>query len=101
MDGQTTHAIRQTLQESALNRRAVAFLLENETAMDTVKGIATWWLGCDEVVAQACLDRLLACRVIAARPMASGIYYGLTTDPEIRHFLRLTLAAAATDSKVA
>jgi hypothetical protein len=94
VDEHTAHTIQRTLQESALNHRVVSFLLENEAAMDTVKGIATWWLGCDEVAAQACMDELLACRVICARPMIGCIYYGLTPDPDIRQFLRLTLSPA-------
>ncbi len=102
MDEHTAHAIRRTLHESNLNYRVVAFLLENETAMDTVKGIATWWLGCDEVAAQACLDQLLGCRVVCLRPMTSGcIYYGLTPDPEIRQFLRLALSSDGVNPEVA
>ena len=101
MDEETAQIIRRTLQESSLNSRAVSFLLENDTAMDTVKGIATWWLSCDEVAAQACLDRLVDCHVVAARPMTSGIYYGLTNDPDIRQFLREAVAAGTPEATAA
>ncbi len=84
-----------------MHYRVVTFLVENDTAMDSVKGIATWWLSCDEVAAQACLDRLVACHVVAARPMASGIYYGLTPDPDIRQFLRQMLAAGVPEATAA
>jgi len=85
-----TKDIADTLKAHPICQQIVLFLLENQNAMDTAAGIATWWLGCDEGVAQAALDRLTACGVITRYPFMSRILYGLTRDPEIRAWLRAT-----------
>jgi hypothetical protein len=59
--------------------------------MDTVKGIAAWWLGCDEMVAQAALDQLTGCGVVDVRTLISGSLYGLSRDPNIRTSIRVAL----------
>jgi hypothetical protein len=58
--------------------------------MDTARGIATWWLRCDEIAAQDALDRLTRCAVVTGYTLTSGILYGLTHDPEVRAWLRAT-----------
>ncbi len=58
--------------------------------MDTAKGIAAWWVRCDEVAAQAALDRLIACGVVATYTLTSGTLYGLTRDQDLRSRLRTT-----------
>ena len=65
--------------------------MENEASMDTVKGVATWWIRCDQVAAQAALDQLIACGVVSVRTLSSGPIYGLNQDPEIRNFLQVNL----------
>ncbi len=80
--------IEATLGMNPLCREIVLFLLENETAMDTSRGIASWWVQCDELAVQAALDRLIACGVIIPHTFTSGILYGLTRNPEIRAWLR-------------
>lgn len=87
----TTTAIATILRDSSVCRQIVTFLLENETAMDTVKGIAAWWLGCDDMVAQAALDQLTGCGVVDVRTLISGSLYGLTRDPNIRTSIRVAL----------
>jgi hypothetical protein len=77
-----------------LCRDIVLFLLDNETAMDTAMGIATWWVRRDELAVQAALDRLIACGVITSHTFTSGILYGLTRRPEIRAWLRATYGCA-------
>ena len=54
-----TNLIVATMKEYPLCQQIILFLIENESAMDTVKGIAACWVGCDEVAVQAALDRLL------------------------------------------
>ena len=66
----------------------VRFLVENENAMDTARGIAAWWVHSEEIAVQAALDRLLTCGVIALYPFKSGMLYGLTRDHETRAWLR-------------
>ncbi len=80
--------IEATLGGDPLCREIVLFLLENETAMDSAKGIASWWVRCDELAVHAALDRLIACGVIVPHTFTSGILYGLTRNPEIRAWLR-------------
>ncbi len=58
--------------------------------MDTTKGIAAWWVRCDEVAAQAALDRLIACGAVTAYTLTSGTLYGLTRNPVVRSWLRAT-----------
>jgi hypothetical protein len=87
----TTTAIATILRESSVCQQIVTFLLENETAMDTVKGIAAWWLDCDEMAAQAALDQLRGCGVVDVRTLSSGSLYGLTRDPNIRTSIRVAL----------
>jgi hypothetical protein len=63
------------------------FLQENRNAMDSVKGVAAWWLQCDESVAQAALDRLVECGVVTVRTLPSGPVYGLTRNPAMQRWL--------------
>ncbi len=65
------------------------FLLENESAMDSAKGIAAWWVHADELAVQPSLHRLFACGAIVAHSLSSGsTLYGLNPDPEVRACLR-------------
>jgi|SRR3974377_43868 len=77
-----------TLKAHPLCEEIVRFLLDNEHAMDTARGIAAWWVQSDEMAVQAALDQLIACRVIALYQFTSGVLYGLTRDQEIRAWLR-------------
>jgi len=71
------------------------FLLANENAMDTARGIAAWWVHKDELAVQPSLHRLVACGAIAAYTLCSGeTLYRLTVDPELRSALRLALGVA-------
>ncbi len=83
-----TTVIEATLGADPLCREIILFLLENETAMDTAKGIASWWVRRDELAVQAALDRLITSGVIIPHTFTSGILYGLTRDPENRAWLR-------------
>jgi hypothetical protein len=87
-------SIESTLNTNPLCQAIVSFLLQNEAAMDTARGIAAWWIRQDEVAVQAALDRLITCGVLTAHTYSSGILYGLTRDPEIRGWLRNTYAIA-------
>ena len=91
MSEHTITALATILRESSVCQQIVTFLLENETAMDTVKGVAAWWLGCDEIAAQAALDQLTACGVVNVRTQISGSLYELTRDPNIRTSIRVAL----------
>ena len=87
----TTTAIATILRDSSVCQQIVTFLLENETAMDTAKGVAAWWLGCDEMAAQAALDQLTECGAVSVRTLISGSLYGLSRDPNIRTSIRVAL----------
>ena len=91
---QTRTSIAAALQEQPLCREIILFLLENEAALDTVRGIAAWWVRCDWVPVQAALDRLMACGVISAHTLISGTLYGLTQHSGIRTWLRATYGTA-------
>ncbi len=87
-----TSYIAATLDAHPLCEQVVHFLLKNEYAMDTVKGIASWWLGCEEMAARDALDRLVSCGVLSTHTLTAGTAYSLTRNPEIRVWLRATLA---------
>ncbi len=80
--------IADILKAYPLCEQIVNFLLENEHALDTARGIAAWWVSNDEIAVQAALDQLIACGVIALYPFTSGVLYGLTRDPDTRARLR-------------
>ena len=85
-----TNSIATILNADPLSEQIVLFLLENETAMDTARGIANWWVRHDELAVQAALDRLSSCGVVTPHTFTSGILYALTKNQEIRHRLRTT-----------
>lgn len=89
-----TNPIAATLRADLVSEQIVLFLLENDTAMDTARGIANWWVRCDELAVQASLDRLIACGVITPHTFTSGILYGLTRNQQIRLWLRATYRPA-------
>jgi hypothetical protein len=81
------------LETDQLSCKILRFLLENESAMDSAKGIAAWWVHQDELAVQPSLHRLVACGALLAHTLGSGTtLYGLTQDPEVRAWLRDTLA---------
>jgi hypothetical protein len=86
--------ITATLEGDPVCQQIVLFLVENETAMDTTRGIAAWWVNSNEAEAQVALDRLTRCGVITAYALTSGMLYGLTRNPEIRAWLRAAYGAA-------
>jgi hypothetical protein len=88
-----TSFIAATLKEYPLCRQIILFLVENESAMDTVKGIAACWVDCDEVAVQAALDRLLTCGAVIAHTLTSGTLYGLTRNQATRTWLSGSLGA--------
>jgi hypothetical protein len=90
---QTVAAIESVLRDDAVSRRILRFLLDNEAAMDTAKGIAAWWVQCDEIAVQTALDRLITCGAVTAHTMTSGTLYGLTRDADVRATLRGRQAA--------
>jgi len=87
-----TNSIATTLSADPLSEQIVLFLLENETAMDTARGIANWWVRHDELAVQAALDRLISCGVITPHTFTSGILYALTRNQTIREWLRANCA---------
>jgi hypothetical protein len=87
--------IAEALIAHPLCEQIVHFLLQNEHALDTIKGIAAWWVRSDEIAVQAALDQLTACGVIALYPITSGVLYGLTRDQEIRARLHMWFEAKA------
>jgi len=82
-----TQPIESILQADPVSLHIMRFLLKNRQAMDSLKGIAAWWVGCDEVAVQAALDRLIACGVLNAYTFRSCTLYGLTPSQETRGWL--------------
>jgi hypothetical protein len=85
-----TNSIATALQADPLSEQIVLFLLENETAMDTARGIANWWVRRDELAVQAALDRLIASGIVTPHTFTSGILYSLTKNQKLLHQLRTT-----------
>ncbi len=82
-----------TLNEYPLCEQIVEFLLANQNAMDTVRGIASCWVGCDEAAVQVALERLSVCGVVITHRLRSGTLYAFTPDQAIRDSLRETISA--------
>jgi hypothetical protein len=81
------------LQADTVSCEILRFLLKNENAMDSTKGIAAWWVHLDELAVQPSLHRLFACGAIVVHTLSSGTtLYGLTPDPDVRAWLRNALA---------
>ena len=87
------NTIEALLNDDTVSRQIVLFLLENETAMDTAKGIASWWVQCDHVAVQPALDQLVRYGAIVPYACGSGMLYGFTRDQDIRARLRAILCA--------
>lgn len=88
-----TAALAATLQADTVSCEILRFLLKNESAMDSVKGIAAWWVHRDELAVQPSLHHLFVCGAILVHTLSSGTtLYGLTQDPEMRVWLRNALA---------
>jgi hypothetical protein len=82
-------ALAAILQADPVSCEILRFLLENESAMDSAKGIAAWWVHRDELAVQPSLHRLFACGAILVHTLSSGsTLYGLTQDTEVRAWLR-------------
>jgi hypothetical protein len=91
----TFSAITSTIAGDPLAFDILRFLMANEKAMDTARGIATWWVHNDEVAVLPSLQNLFRCGAITAHPLRSGTtLYGLTADAEVRVWLRSFLSAA-------
>jgi hypothetical protein len=92
MPNSTVLAVSSAVEADPLSRNILAFLLENQNAMDSAKGIAAWWVHSDELAVQSSLNRLFACGAIVAHTLSSrATLYGLTPDIELRAQLRSTL----------
>ena len=80
-----------SLHENPLCNQIMRFLIQNEGAMDTVKGIAACWVDSDEVAVRSALDYLITCGAVTAYTLGSGTLYGLTRNPGVRASLRTAL----------
>ena len=88
--------IEATLKEFPLCREIIFFLIENENAMDSARGIAVCWVQSDEVAVHSALDQLIMCGAVSAYTLSSGTVYGLTRNQAVRTWLRTMAGAAAT-----
>lgn len=92
MPNPTVLAISTAVEADSLSRNILVFLLENQNAMDSAKGIAAWWVHSDELAVQSSLNRLFACGAIVAHTLSSQTtLYGLTADVEVRAQLQSAL----------
>jgi hypothetical protein len=88
--------IAATLEEFPLCRKIIHFLIQNENAMDTARGIAVCWVQNDEVAVHSALDQLIMCGAVRAYTLRSGTIYGLTRTQSVRGWLRTAAGLAAT-----
>ncbi len=86
--------LTEALKAHPLCDQILRFMVENENALDTARGIAAWWVHSDELAVLAALEQLIACGVIAMYPFTSGMLYGLTRNQEIRSWLRATFGSS-------
>src|SRR4030042_6772749 len=90
-------AIAAILESDPLSCEIVRFLLDNESAMDSAKGIAAWGVHNDQLAVRPSLHRLFACGAVQAHPLSSGTtVYGLTQNPEVRAWLRSAFGNSVT-----
>jgi hypothetical protein len=85
----TLSSIASALQADPISCEILRFFLGHESAMDSAKGIAAWWVHNDELAVQPSLHRLAACGAVLAHTLSSGTtLYGLTPDLEVRAWIR-------------
>jgi hypothetical protein len=83
------------LQADPVSCEILRFFLKNESAMDSAKGIAAWWIHRDELAVQPSLHRLFACGAVLAHTLTSGVtLYKLTQDSEVRAWLQNALVVS-------
>ncbi len=85
-------SIETILREFPLCLQIAQFLIQNDRAIDTVTGVAEFWVGRDRMAVLSALDRLLMCGAVIPYNMMSGTLYGLTRQPAIRDWLRKSIA---------
>ena len=94
MPNPTLLAISSAVEADPHSRDILLFLLNKPNAMDSAKGIASWWVHGDEIAVQSSLNRLSACGAIVAHTLSSRTtLYGLTPDVELRQQLKSILGA--------
>jgi len=81
-------AIEAVLNTHPLSQQILQFLIEHDGAMDTIDGVAKCWVNSDAVAVQSVLDCLQGVGVVATQVLSSGTYYRLTTNAEIRAWLK-------------
>jgi len=92
MPNPTLLAISAAVEADPHSRDILLFLLKKPNAMDSAKGIASWWVHGDEVAVQSSLNRLTACGAIVAHTLSSRTtLYGLTPDVDLRQQLKSIL----------
>jgi len=90
-----TTILADVLHADPVSCEILRFFLKNESAMDSAKGIAAWWLHRDELAVQPSLQRLFACGALMAHTLTSGVtLYRLTQNPELRTWLQTALGAS-------
>jgi hypothetical protein len=82
-------SIEMILQEFPLCLQIAAFLVQNDRAIDTVKGVADFWVRHDRIAVQSALDRLIMCGAVVSYNMISGTLYGLTRQGPLRKWLQV------------
>ena len=75
------------LKSHALCEEIVHFLSEHDGAMDTLQGVAAFWVGSEEVEVKFALECLISAGIVVARTLSSGTYYSLTTDTKVRNWV--------------
>jgi hypothetical protein len=80
--------IEAAIRSHPLCEQIVHFLVGHEHAMDTIRGIAKCWVNKDEIAVKSALDSLVAVGVLISQSLSSGTYYSLTSDAELRAWLK-------------
>jgi hypothetical protein len=79
-----------------LQRRIVAYLASHPQALDTVDGIALWWVESDRRVVEPALAQLERRGIVRRRELGAAVYYALHPRHH-GHAADEILAAAAED----
>ncbi|RMF88552.1 MAG: hypothetical protein D6736_10235 [Nitrospinota bacterium] len=72
------------LEQYPLCAKIVAYFLENRHAMDTVRGIAEWWIQEDLDATQVALHHLVEQGIVVVRFYIGTNFYSFTPDPKLQ-----------------
>ena len=81
-------AIEATLKTHPLSQRILQFLIDHESAMDTIEGVAKCWVNSDPIAVRSVLESLHSAGAVMTHVLGSGTYYRLTSDTKRQAWLK-------------